>query len=493
MGVWDRGASDATRISGRRSRRIVGSNGVRVADVGDDDLARDAFEQMGAMGLIAEGSELRVVAVNASMRRWLGERSVLGRPLREAFGDLADQQIPDLYDEVFRTGQAIEFPEWRAQLTDPDGPSAEMIVQFAIEPLRSVDGQVYAVLGTATDHTEAVRTRMAAEADLEAVTAKYAQARDVVSAFQRALLPTSVPVLSGVHLAARYLLAAEEQAAGGDWFDVVVGRGDVVTLVVGDVVGHGMAAAATMGQLRAVLLQQLESTVGLEPALEVADRFATSRSAARTSTVCVVELDSATGELRYCTAGHPPPLVVSTIGGSARYLSPTGSQPLGTGGRIRSATDALGRDEVLVLYSDGIIERPGRSIAQSTIELQRTATAAAANTALPLGAPALAVDRVTAQTIELLTRLSGYGDDITLLAVELVDPLPDLDVELPAVSGAGRTARSAIRSWLEPADVDSADVDVLLHAVTELVQNAVEHGYRDVPSWQHRRKRRARA
>ena len=79
-----------------------------------------------------------------------------------------------------------------------------------------------------------------------------------------------------------------------------------------------MAAAATMGQLHAVLLQQLESTVGLEPALEVADRFATSRSAARTSTVCVVELDSATGELRYCTAGHPPPLVVSTIGGSAR-------------------------------------------------------------------------------------------------------------------------------------------------------------------------------
>ena len=135
-----------------------------------------------------------------------------------------------------------------------------------------------------------------------------------------------------------------------------------------------------------------------------------------------------------------------------------------------------------MLYSDGIIERPGRSIAQSTIELQRTATAAAANTALPLGAPALAVDRVTAQTIELLTRLSGYGDDITLLAVELVDPLPDLDVELPAVSGAGRTARSAIRSWLEPADVDSADVDVLLHAVTELVQNAVEHGYRDVPT-----------
>ena len=455
---------------------------MRVPEGDDDDLAHDAFEQMRALGLLAEGPELRVVAVNAAMRRWLGARSVLGRPLREAFGDLADQQIPDLYDEVFRTGQAIEFPEWRAQLTDPNGPSAEMIAVFAIEPLRRPDGEVYAVLGTAIDHTEAVRARMAAEAEVAAVSAKYAQARDVVSVFQRALLPTSVPVLSGVHLAARYLLAAEEQAAGGDWFDAVVGAGDVVTLVVGDVVGHGVTAAATMGQLRAVLLQQLESAVPLESALEVLDRFATSRPTARTATVCAVELDRTTGALRYCTAGHPPPLVVSTSGGTARYLTPTGAAPLGTGGRFRSMADVLGRDDVLVLYSDGIIERPGRSMAQSTVELQRTATATAANTALPLGAPLLAVERVTAQTIELLTRLSGYADDITMLAAQLADTLPDLVAELPAVAGAGRTARSAIRSWLQPAEVDSSDVDVLLHAVTELVQNSVEHGYRDVRS-----------
>jgi len=77
--------------------------------------------------------------------------------------------------------------------------------------------------------------------------------RGIVAELQEALLPTALPVLPRARIAARYLVAGQEQAAGGDWFDAIPLDGGAVALVVGDVVGHGLSASAAMGQLRAVL------------------------------------------------------------------------------------------------------------------------------------------------------------------------------------------------------------------------------------------------
>src|SRR4249919_2602692 len=82
-------------------------------------------------------------------------------------------------------------------------------------------------------------------------------AREIVAELQQALLPTSLPVLPRARIAARYLAAGHEQSAGGDWFDAIPLAGGSVALVVGDVVGHGVAASAAMGQLRAVLAELL--------------------------------------------------------------------------------------------------------------------------------------------------------------------------------------------------------------------------------------------
>jgi serine phosphatase RsbU (regulator of sigma subunit) len=151
---------------------------------------------------------------------------------------------------------------------------------------------------------------------------------DVVAEFQRALLPKGLPVLPRARIAARYLVAAGDQAAGGDWFDALPLTVGDVALVVGDVVGHGVAASAAMGQLRAVLRHMLATQPDLGAVLEQLDAFAAAEPVLRATTVCVAVLDPEDGGLRYATCGHPPPLVVAPDG-AARYLPATGSGPLG--------------------------------------------------------------------------------------------------------------------------------------------------------------------
>src|ERR1700677_4513534 len=147
---------------------------------------------------------------------------------------------------------------------------------------------------------------------------------------QQELLPKGLPVLPRARIAARYLVAAADQAAGGDWFDALPLAGGAVALVVGDVVGHGVAASAAMGQLRAVLRFVLAAQRDLTVALGQLDAFATFEPALHAATVCVAVLDPEGGALRYATCGPPPPLVVAPDG-AARYLPTTGSGPLGTG------------------------------------------------------------------------------------------------------------------------------------------------------------------
>jgi serine phosphatase RsbU (regulator of sigma subunit) len=164
--------------------------------------------------------------------------------------------------------------------------------------------------------------------------------RGIVAELQEALLPTALPVLPRARIAARYLEAGHEQRAGGDWFDAIPLAGGRVALVVGDVVGHGVAASAAMGQLRAVLAELLAAGEDLGHVLRRADAFAARMPALRAATLALAVLDPAGGQLRYATCGHPPPLVIDT-GGTARYLAGPGTGPLGTGSTPVLATGAL--------------------------------------------------------------------------------------------------------------------------------------------------------
>src|SRR6185369_3274019 len=131
------------------------------------------------------------------------------------------------------------------------------------------------------------------------MTVRACQAGDVgmdddETRLQRQLLPPGLPVLPAVLVAASYLPAGGA-AAGGDWFDAIALPGGRVALVVGDVVGHGMAASAAMGQLRAVLHDRLEESGDLLAAVRAADRTAHRVPEARVATVCGAVLNPADG------------------------------------------------------------------------------------------------------------------------------------------------------------------------------------------------------
>src|SRR5436190_17096408 len=300
----------------------------------------------------------------------------------------------------------------------------------------------------------------------------------MVLALQEALLPPALPVLPRARIAARYLAAGQEQAAGGDWFDAVPLTGGTVALVVGDVVGHGIAASAAMGQLRSVLDELLAAEPDLGTVLTRAEVFAAERAALRAATMALAVLDPADGTLRYTTCGHPPPLIISTDG-TSRYLPGTRTGPLGTGSAPDVATVTLQPGELVLLYSDGLIKRPNRTVAEGMAELATVAAEAAAGRVPPAsaGPGPTAADRVCQLTVELLAR-AGCADDVTTLAVQrLAEPVPALHLELPGELTSVTTARHAFAAWLDQLCAAAEDRNDLPLAVAEIVTNAIEHAY----------------
>jgi hypothetical protein len=180
--------------------------------------------------------------------------------------------------------------------------------------------------------------------------------RGIVAELQEALLPTTLPMLPRARIAARYLVAGLEQAAGGDWFDAIPLDGGDIALVVGDVVGHGATASAAMGQLRAVLAELLAAEDDLGQVLRRADAFAARMPSLRATTLALVVLDPAAGTLRYTTCGHPPPLVIG-VDRKARY--PGGDRD-GTA-RYRLAAGPGDRRACPGRAGPAVQRRPGRA------------------------------------------------------------------------------------------------------------------------------------
>jgi GAF domain-containing protein len=203
--------------------------------------------------------------------------------------------------------------------------------------------------------------------------------RSAAELLQRRLLPGGLPDPPGLEIAVRYL-PTEDGLAGGDFYDCVPRPDGVVGVIVGDVVGHGVEAASAMGQLRSSwrILQQLRVTPAR--ALEHLDRFAADvEGAAAATAVCLDVL--ADGTAAYSCAGHPPPLLVPRDG-PARYLMDGRSAPLGMGlYRFAAGVAPFARDDLLLLYTDGVIERRSRGIEVGLDRLRRIAEDAAA---LPL-------------------------------------------------------------------------------------------------------------
>ena len=186
--------------------------------------------------------------------------------------------------------------------------------------------------------------------------------RDAARDLQASLLPTRLPSVPGIELAARYLPGAHG-SLGGDWYDVLPLSHDRVGLVIGDVVGKGLAAAVVMGRLRSALRAYAVDSDDPAEILARLDHMVVRLEANEMATVLYGVLEPATGRLLFSSAGHPPP-VLATPGCDACVVEIASDPPIGIGWLLQRRNHVVEIPEggSLQLYTDGVIERRGRPI-----------------------------------------------------------------------------------------------------------------------------------
>jgi serine/threonine-protein kinase RsbW len=222
-----------------------------------------------------------------------------------------------------------------------------------------------------------------------------------------------------------------------------------------------------MGQLRSAV-RTLAPLSGPAEMLSRLDDFVATVPDAETATLVYAELEPSTGLLRYACAGHPPPLLVSASG-EARFVWDGRSTPLGTpsvDGR-REASAVLGAGDILLLYTDGVVERRTAGLEDGLERLRETALEHRRD---PLNG---LVDRLLADLVDERTQ----EDDVCLICLRAWPSLAGFRYELMASPSELATLRNALRSWLAAHDVDDSDVQQVLLAAGEATANAIEHGF----------------
>ncbi|WP_051451842.1 ATP-binding SpoIIE family protein phosphatase [Actinospica robiniae] len=295
----------------------------------------------------------------------------------------------------------------------------------------------------------------------------YSHERHTALMLQRALLPADSGDHTGVDVAHRYLPASDLTGVGGDWYDVIGLRGGRVAMVVGDVMGHGVRAAAVMGQLRTAT-RTLVASLDLQPAEvlhhldELTEHLGDGEILFATCLVAV--FDPTTRICRIARAGHIPPLMVPAQGGPQVIELPAGV-PLGVGGHTFESLDIdLEDDSLLVLCTDGLVESraPGRDIDDGLADLAREIK----DPSLPLEAIADTVisglrgDRTMDDAALVIARVRGVPSTAT--ANWVVEP------ELPAVARARHAVRSTLSDWGLAELEETAEL-----LASELVTNAL--------------------
>ena len=289
---------------------------------------------------------------------------------------------------------------------------------------------------------------------------------DLAVRLQLSLLPEALPDVPGVALAGHYSAGAEGLVVGGDWYDAIRRRDGVLVLCVGDVIGRGIGAATLMGRLRDAFRAHAYETAS--PA-EVVRRMLQhgSRDEMMVTLACA-SLDPYAGELVYSCAGHPPPLLVDELLGTVTRLDRAVSPPLGVAdaASIQEERVAVPARATLAFYTDGLIERRGESIDHGIDTLGAVVAADP--------------DRPIALMLADVTDVLGPGDDdIAFLLARVAGAPAAVDVELPALPSELTRLRRRLRRWLERRGLDPAEADDILLALSEALNNSIEHAYGD--------------
>ncbi|MFD7877951.1 SpoIIE family protein phosphatase [Streptomyces sp. NPDC059766] len=426
------------------------------APVVDELSVREVLDRVPALVALVHGPDHRLAHVNDAYTTAFGARPP-GAPAAEALPELRELGLLPLLDQVLRSGRPRTLKSRKAT----DGRS----YTFTCTPVaKGGDGDegVLVFATDVTDHAEAAERLRASER----------RQRETAVTLQRSLLPQELEEPDDLRIAATYQPGGTEAAVGGDWYDVITLGGGRTALVIGDVMGRGVRAAAVMGQLRTAVRAYARLDLPPHEVLQLLDGLATEIDANQIATCVYAVHDPNEGRLVYASAGHLPILVRDENGTVLRADEPTGP-PLGTGGWVHaSGSVPLGPGSTAVLYTDGLVERRDEDLDEGIASLERALAGAT-------GTPQVVCDR--------LVRSAGvtadHDDDVAVLVLQhpartgadgelFRNAALELLGGVEAAPRARAFASGVLTSWRFPAELH--DLGVL--AASELVANSLQHG-----------------
>ncbi|MGW5696749.1 ATP-binding SpoIIE family protein phosphatase, partial [Streptomyces asiaticus] len=384
-----------------------------------------------------------------------GEGAVDGTPVD---GNPVDGLLVDgsIRDGAIR--KAVAVPETVATETVATDPGPATGTDQATEPVRGV-----LVFGAdVTDQVESAE-RLRASERLQ---------REAAVTLQRSLLPQGLEQPDDLRVAATYQPGGTDAAVGGDWYDVITLGAGRTALVIGDVMGRGVRAAAVMGQLRTAVRAYARLDLPPHEVLQLLDGLAAEIDPHQIATCVYAVHDPNENRLVYASAGHLPILVRDPDGTVRRASEPTGP-PLGTGGWLHTTGSVpLGPGASAVLYTDGLVERRDKDIYDGVAALERVFAGAT-------GSPQVMCDRL----IRALGITAEHDDDVAVLVLQHpartghdAELFHNAALELlggvEAAPRARAFASGVLASWRFPMEL--RDLGVL--AASELVANSLQHG-----------------
>ncbi|KPL30856.1 PAS sensor protein [Streptomyces anulatus] len=448
----------------------------------DDLSAREILGRLPAPVALLHGPDHRVAYVNDAYEAAFGPRPS-GVPAAEAMPELTQLSVVPLLDQVLRSGTARTVKSRRtaeggsytvtctpvtawSTTQDEDDKGAGGDGKEGDKGDGRTDGRreggVLVYAADVTDHAEAAERLRTSER----------RHRETAVTLQRSLLPQELEQPDDLRIAATYQPGGTDAAVGGDWYDVITLGAGRTALVIGDVMGRGVRAAAVMGQLRTAVRAYARLDLPPHEVIQLLDVLAAEIDASQIATCVYAVHDPNEGHLVYASAGHLPILVCDEDGTVHRAADPTGP-PLGTGGWVHtSGTIALPPGSTAVLYTDGLVERRSEDIDEGVASLARALSGAK-------GSPQVVCDRL----IRSLGVTAEHDDDVAVLVVQhpartgtnaelFHNAALDLLGGIEAAPRARAFATGVLTSWRFP--VELRDLGVL--ATSELVANSLQHG-----------------
>ena len=335
-----------------------------------------------------------------------------------------------------------------------------------------------------TAELEAANDRLGREIDQRQETqqqltreeARTRREHQIAETLQRSLLPDRMPEIPGLVVAARYVPATADLHVGGDWYDVIQLRAGLIGLVIGDVAGHGLQAAAAMTQLRMAVRAYAIHDPSPVAVMSRLHELARELPMAEMVTLLYVLYDPDTGTVRFANAGHPPALLIDDA--STQYLDGGLAPPLGVLAHwdYAEATHRLPPGATLLLYTDGLVEKRTLSIQNGLDRL----LAEARDSEWP------DLDALCDHLLSALAETGKVADDIALIALRpLALAGAPLSLDVPAEAHMLFQVRHALRRWLRESGVSAQDAGEIAIACGEACSNVVRHAYGASPGDMH--------